>query len=248
MKNGIAQEIAAAIYDDIEFFARYGFNKAHAADYAVITCQTAYLKAHYPIEYMTALLTVERNNTDKIGFLVTECRRMDIPVLPPDVNHSELDFSIEGCETKNGDCVSGIRFGLGAIKNVGEGPVQVILEARRRRRAARSARWTISAAAWTCGRSIAARWKASSRSARSTRSAIARNCSPSWIGCWGFRRTRIAPPTLGQMTLFGEAGPAADTSVLAPLPNVEEAPRQRKAGVGKGTRRHLHRPSTRSRA
>jgi DNA polymerase-3 subunit alpha len=125
VKNGIAREIASAIYDDIEFFARYGFNKAHAADYAVITCQTAYLKANYPVEYMAALMSVERNNTDKIGLLVAECHKMGIEVLPPDVNASDIDFSIE--EHNGGNA---IRFGLGAIKNVGEGPVQALLAAR----------------------------------------------------------------------------------------------------------------------
>jgi len=81
VKNGIAQSVAEAVYGDIEYFARYGFNKAHAADYAVMTCQTAYLKAHYPVEYMTALMTVEQS-IEKIGLLIVECRRMGIDVLP----------------------------------------------------------------------------------------------------------------------------------------------------------------------
>jgi DNA polymerase-3 subunit alpha len=123
--NGIAQEVAEAIYGDIEFFARYGFNKAHAADYALVTCQTAYLKAHYPVEYTTALLTVERNNTDKIGILVGECRTMGIPVLPPDINHSRIDFTIEDRDTG-----PAIRFSMSAIKNVGEGPISEILAVR----------------------------------------------------------------------------------------------------------------------
>ena len=120
--TGIDEETADAIYSDILFFARYGFNKAHAADYAVITCQTAYLKAHYPVEYMTALLTVEQGNTEKVGTLVTECRKSGIQILAPDINMSRRGFTIE--EGKN------IRFGLGAIKNVGEGPVGVILQER----------------------------------------------------------------------------------------------------------------------
>jgi len=137
VKNGIAHEVASAIYDDIEFFARYGFNKAHAADYAVITCQTAFLKAHYPVEYMAALMSVERNNTDKIGLLVAECRKMGIEVLPPDVNASDIDFTIEAHAGESAtrstalQSAGAIRFGLGAIKNVGEGPVQLILQARR---------------------------------------------------------------------------------------------------------------------
>ncbi len=119
--RGIPREVAEGIFDDIEFFARYGFNAAHAAGYARVTCQTAYLKAHYPLEYMTALLTVERHNTEKVGILINECRRMGIDVLPPSVNRSDLDFTIEG---------KAIRFGLGAVKNVGDGPVGAILAAR----------------------------------------------------------------------------------------------------------------------
>jgi DNA polymerase-3 subunit alpha len=126
--NGIPRETAEAVFGDIEYFARYGFNKAHAADYAIITVQTAYLKAHYPVEYMTALLTVEQSNTDKVGLLIAEARRMGIEVLPPNVNYSGLDFTIEDepAEVKG----PAIRYGMGAIKNVGEGPVEVILAAR----------------------------------------------------------------------------------------------------------------------
>ncbi|MDH7486991.1 MAG: DNA polymerase III subunit alpha [Anaerolineae bacterium] len=126
-QRGVAQEVANAIFDDIEYFARYGFNRAHAANYAAITCQTAYLKAYYPMEYMTALLTVERHQTEKVGTFIAECRRMNIKLLPPDVNYSEAGFTIE--ETADGE--RAIRFGLGAIKNVGEGPVEVIVAARR---------------------------------------------------------------------------------------------------------------------
>jgi DNA polymerase-3 subunit alpha len=117
----LSVEVAEQIFSDIEYFARYGFNKAHGASYAVLTCQTAYLKAKYPVEYMAALLSVERHNTDKVAVLIAECRRLGIEVLPPDVCRSGLDFVIEA---------ENIRFGLGAIKNVGEGPVVAILEAR----------------------------------------------------------------------------------------------------------------------
>jgi DNA polymerase-3 subunit alpha len=119
--GGLSGEVAEQIFSDIEYFARYGFNKAHAASYAVLTCQTAYLKAKYPVEYMAAMLSVERHNTDKVAVLIAECRRLEIEVLPPDVCCSGLDFIIEG---------GNIRFGLGAIKNVGEGPIVAILKAR----------------------------------------------------------------------------------------------------------------------
>ncbi|MBC7263841.1 MAG: DNA polymerase III subunit alpha [Chloroflexi bacterium] len=131
VSRGISKDIADQIFSDIEFFANYGFNKAHSAAYAVITCQTAYLRAKYPIEYMTALLSVECGNTEKVGMLVAECRRMGIEVLPPDVNRSQMDFTIEEIPTPDKQqTTSAIRFGLKAIKNVGEGAVEAILKAR----------------------------------------------------------------------------------------------------------------------
>ena len=139
--NNIDGDRADEIYETIEYFANYGFNKAHAADYAVITCQTAYLKAKYPVEYMAALLTVEQDNTDKVSGFLAECRRLGIPVLPPDVNYSDVDFTIhdEVPEEyqlplhKDSVCAltgGGIRFGLGAIKNVSPAAMQEIIRAR----------------------------------------------------------------------------------------------------------------------
>jgi DNA polymerase-3 subunit alpha len=123
----IKEETAAGIFDDWENFARYGFNKSHAADYGVIAVETAYLKHHYAAEYMTALMSVTMTETEKIAFYVADCRSMGIEVLPPDVSYSEWDFSIE--DHKDG--ASAIRFGLGAIKNVGLASVEQIIEARK---------------------------------------------------------------------------------------------------------------------
>jgi DNA polymerase-3 subunit alpha len=123
---GISKKDAALIFKDWENFARYGFNKSHAADYGVIAVQTAYLKYHYPVEYMTALLSAWKNDIDRVSTYVAECRTLGINVLPPDVNTSAYDFTIED----QPDGASAIRFGLGAIKNVGENPVAQILEAR----------------------------------------------------------------------------------------------------------------------
>lgn len=125
MARGYSLETCEAIWRDIEFFARYGFNKAHAADYAVITCQTAFLKAHYPVEYMTALLSVERNNSEKVAIYLAETRRMNIHVAPPNINQSELDFAIEGDASQ-----PVIRYGLGAIKNAGTAALELILNER----------------------------------------------------------------------------------------------------------------------
>jgi len=117
---------AEAVFKDWEDFARYGFNKSHAADYGVIAVQTGYLKYHYPVEYMTALLSAWKNDTDKVSAYVGACRSLGFEVLPPDINTSEYDFSIEDREDQD----PAIRFGLGAIKNVGQNPVSLILEAR----------------------------------------------------------------------------------------------------------------------
>ena len=126
VNNGIPDRTANAIFDDWEEFARYGFNKAHAADYGVISVQTAFLKANFPSEYMTAMLTAERDDTDKLSTYVADARRMGIEVLPPDVNDSELDFHVQ----ESNDGKNAVRFGLGAVKNVGEGAVIEILRAR----------------------------------------------------------------------------------------------------------------------
>ncbi len=120
------RETAEAIFTDWENFARYGFNKSHAADYGIIAVQTAYLKKHFPFEYMTALLSASKNEMEKVAFYVSDCRDLGIEVLPPDVNSSDWDFSIEDLA----DGKSVIRFGLGAVKNVGQTPVQIILDAR----------------------------------------------------------------------------------------------------------------------
>lgn len=126
MQRGIPEATAGEIFDEWEEFARYGFNKAHAADYGVLAVQTAYLKAHYPVEYMTALLSVNLNSTDKVALYVADCRRMGIQVAPPDINISGWDFTIE--DQPGGKSI--IRFGLGAVKNVGHGPVEAILKGR----------------------------------------------------------------------------------------------------------------------
>ena len=124
--NGIPEEAAEKIFDEIEFFANYGFNKSHASDYAVITVQTAFLKCHYPEEYMTALLCVQFDDSAKVATFLEECRRLSIPILPPDINYSQLDFDIETMP----DGRRGIRFGMAAIKNAGVGALQHIIDCR----------------------------------------------------------------------------------------------------------------------
>ena len=122
VQRGKDRRKAEALWDQIQQFAGYGFNKSHSAAYALIAYRTAYLKAHHPREFMAALLTCDRDNADKVIKDIAECRDMGIPVLPPDVNASDKDFTVEGAS---------IRFGLLAVKNVGEGMVDAILASRR---------------------------------------------------------------------------------------------------------------------
>jgi DNA polymerase-3 subunit alpha len=122
-QNSIAAADATRVFDLMEHFAGYGFNKSHSAAYALVAFHTAYLKAHYPVYFMAALLTTEKDNTDKLVEYVAECRERGIRILPPDVERSEVNFSVEG---------DAIRFGMSAVKGVGVGTVDAIIEARRR--------------------------------------------------------------------------------------------------------------------
>jgi DNA polymerase-3 subunit alpha len=128
VKNGLNQEKAEELFKLIEPFSGYGFNKSHAASYGMVAYQTAYLKANYPVEYMTALLTAESNDTEKVSAAINECRRIGIKVLPPDINESGVGFTI--IDDKDSLSGKGIRFGLSAIKNVGKAAIEAILEAR----------------------------------------------------------------------------------------------------------------------
>ena len=122
-KNGHDSIKAEKLFDLMANFAGYGFNKSHAAAYSVITCQTAFLKAHYPVEFYATLLSTERENTDKITKYIADARRHHIEVLPPDINESDTDFTVL--------TESQIRFGLGAIKGVGQIAIDSVLEARK---------------------------------------------------------------------------------------------------------------------
>ncbi|MDO8578969.1 MAG: DNA polymerase III subunit alpha [Dehalococcoidales bacterium] len=127
-KNGFTPELAEAVFALIEPFAGYAFNKAHAYSYALIAYQTAYLKANYPAEYLTALLEVYVGTAEKVATAVADCHRLGITVLLPDINRSQVNFSVE----KMGDGKSAIRFGLGTIKNVGMGAVEPIVAERQK--------------------------------------------------------------------------------------------------------------------
>jgi DNA polymerase III subunit alpha len=125
--NGHNEKKAAHLFDLMEHFAGYGFNKSHSTAYALLAYQTAYLKANYPWHFAAALLTIEAQNTDKLALYLGECRDRGIPVLPPDVNESFPAFTVTP---------EGVRFGLKAVKNVGEGAIESMLQARRQARIA----------------------------------------------------------------------------------------------------------------
>ncbi|UTZ27300.1 DNA polymerase III subunit alpha [Vibrio campbellii] len=120
--NGVDGELAMKIFDLVEKFAGYGFNKSHSAAYALVSYQTLWLKMHYPAEFMAAVMTADMDNTEKVVGLVDECFRMKLTVLPPDINAGLYRFNVD----ENGAIV----YGIGAIKGVGEGPIDAILEAR----------------------------------------------------------------------------------------------------------------------
>ena len=122
VNNGIDEKVAGKIYDDMIDFAKYAFNKSHAACYAVVSFQTAYLKTYYPVEFMAALMTSVIDNTSKVAGYIYACKQMNIGILPPDVNESQMEFTVE-----NGK----IRFAMAAIKSLGRPTIQAILKERR---------------------------------------------------------------------------------------------------------------------
>src|SRR3989344_5536605 len=135
VKNGMSPQKAEDLFKFIEPFAAYGFNKAHAASYAIIAYQTAYMKANYPVEFMTAVMSAESDDPDKIALAVNECAKMGILVLPPNINQSQTGFTIESLDTKGNSKKSSsksraIRFGFSAIKNVGKAAIEAIISQR----------------------------------------------------------------------------------------------------------------------
>lgn len=123
IKNGISEQVANKIYDDMIDFAKYAFNKSHAAAYAVVSYQTAYLKYYYPVEFMAALMTSVIDNPSKVAEYHMTCRQMGIRILPPDINLGESGFSVDGKQ---------IRYGLSAIKSIGKPVIAAIVEERKR--------------------------------------------------------------------------------------------------------------------
>src|SRR5699024_8735507 len=123
VEQGVDHDQAAYIFDLVEKFGGYGFNKSHSAAYALVSYQTAWLKAHHPAAFMSAVMSADMDHTDKVVIMIDECHRMGMAVAPPDVNASEYDFSVVADDA--------IRYGLGAIKGLGQGAIESIVAERK---------------------------------------------------------------------------------------------------------------------
>ena len=216
-ERGFPQKKVEKIFDLMEQFAGYGFNKSHSAAYAYLAFVTAYLKAHYPVDFMAALLTSETGNTAKVVKYINECRDMGITVLPPDVNHSDWSF------TPDGDA---IRFGLGAVKNLGQSAVEAIGRARQEVGAFRSLhqfceKVDLGAVNRRMIESlIRAGAMDSLAGSRSQKMAVVEGAMESGQRAWRDRE-------FGQEGLFGDA-PGGGEPEDAPLPNVPDLPEKDK--------------------
>ena len=212
-ERGVPADTIDAVFKAFEPFERYGFNKAHATCYGLVAYQTAYLKANFTVEYMTSVLTAFRDREEKVAAAVAECRRLGIRVLPPDVHRSSLEFTVEG---------DAIRFGLLAVKNVGEGAIESIIAARERGRrlplaGATSARGSTSASRTSACSSRSSRW------VRSRTSVTRRSCSRG-------STTRSRPPRPPSATRRA-ARRACSTSRPTPRRSSDRCPRRRPRAV-----------------
>ena len=216
VKNGISAEIAGSIYDEINAFANYAFNKAHSVSYAIVAYETAYLKCHYPREYMAALMSSVLGQADKVAEYTAECQSMGISLLPPDVNHSRSRFTVEGKD---------IRYGLVAVKNIGSKFIENMVEERE------------SGGPFTSFHNFCDRLYGADMNSRALESLIKAGAFDS-LGANRRQLMLVAGQTLeaiadsrrknveGQMDLFGalspEGGGSAASAAAVPLPDVEE--------------------------
>ena len=214
VKNDIERKTATDIFDDWEEFARYGFNKSHAAAYGTLSVQTAFLKAHYPAEYMTALMSVFYGDTAKVSHYAANAREMGIEILPPDVNHSEWDFTIEDLPEGK----TAIRFGFGAIKNVGRGPVDTLIEAREGKTFTDINQFIRNVDLRAIGkRALESMVKVGALDAFGSRSSLLGSLDR-LISVSG---THFKAKEAGQMSLFGAATGTTDTITLDPGEEIE---------------------------
>ncbi len=221
--NGVPEQTAQAIYDEILDFANYAFNKAHAVCYAKVSYDTAYLKRHYPREYMTALMTSVLDGTVKIAEYIAECRDLDIPVLPPDLNESTASFTV---------VPEGIRFGLAAVKNIGRGFIQKVVAERTEGGAYRSLE------------DFCTRMYGSELNKRAMENLI--KCGA--CDCFGLKRSQLLciyeavmesvadsrrRNVAGQMGLFDPGGREETPAGRVPVPQMDELPKQERMAMEK---------------
>lgn len=217
-ERNIGKKLAGDIFDMIERFAGYGFNKAHSAAYAVIGAQTAYLKAHYPVEFMAALLSSELGNTDRLVALLAECRRSGIPVHSPCVNQSGVEFSVEPIPSGG----RAVRFGLAAVKNVGSAAAAAIVKSRSdlESETYQSLAAFCEAIDWTCvnKRAVETLVKAGAFEALGDRATVLAALESTIAAA----QKRQRASARGQMDLFGSATPepaAAEPVEVVPIPS-----------------------------
>ena len=214
--NGVPEDVAGSVYDEILDFANYAFNKAHAVSYAIVAYRTAYMKCHYPRQYMAALISSVLGSSEKVAEYVAECREMGIKLLPPDINESWPDFAVSG---------DGIRFGLAAVKNVGRGFAQAVVAEREEN------------GAFSAFDEFCARMYARELNRRAVESLIRAGAFDSF----GARRRQLLQAcdrviesvssagrknVAGQMDLFGAGGEDAPTPSTLTLPDVPEFSRR----------------------
>ncbi|MDQ4045365.1 MAG: DNA polymerase III subunit alpha, partial [Chloroflexota bacterium] len=219
VENGTDKHLAKQIFDMIEAFAGYGFNKAHSAAYAVIAAQTAYFKANFPVQFMAALMSTEMNSSEKTVVNIAECRRTGIPILPPDVNRSGVEFLVE----KLDDGTEAIRFAMGAIRNVGVGAVETIVAARKEQPTGEFASLEdfCDAVSWSkIGRRVAENLcKVGALEAFGERNAVLKALETAIVSA----QQRQKAADRGQMDMFGMVAAASPGPTETTLPQIAEA-------------------------
>jgi DNA polymerase III subunit alpha len=226
-KKGIAKKTAEPLFEELEKFSGYGFNKAHSTCYGLVGYWCAWLKAHYPAEFLAAILTSEQGDTARVVQLIAECRRMKIAVLPPDINMSERDFSVEeaagGSAGEDGEPLRVVRIGLSAIKNVGVGVVDAIIAARADQpggRFAGLAQFCASVGGQLNRRAVECLIKVGALRDLGNRQQLALALDSALAAAQSTRKAAAA----GQFGLFGAEVPGATDILDVPLPDVPDWP------------------------
>ncbi len=230
-KKGVPAKVAAPLFEELEKFSGYGFNKAHSTCYGLIGYWCAWLKAHHPAEFLAAILTSEQGDTARVVQLIAECRRMKMAVLPPDVNRSERDFSVEevGTAVDRAEPTRAVRIGLSAIKNVGVGVVDAIIVARQSQPDCRFiglAQFCSSGAGQLNRRAVECLIRVGAMSDLGNRQQLSMALDSAMAAAQSVRKAAAA----GQFGLFGAALPGTTDVLDVPLPDVPDWPLKEQLG------------------